>query len=464
MTDHTHRTSYTDRTDQLVLNAFVYPEGHHEAAWRHPATTPERLLDPEYFVDIAGTAERGRLDAIFFADSPAVTGNVGLRPGAGFEPLTLLSAIAARTEHIGLVATASTTYNDPYTLARAFASLDLISGGRAGWNIVTTAADVASANFGLTGHPSAEERYARATEFVEAVVALWDSFEEDALLVDPVAGRWADPSRVHPADYRGQYVSTKGPLNVPRSPQGHPVLVQAGSSNAGRALGGRFAEAIFTAHQRLEDAVDFATDIRARAVASGRSGSDVKILPGLSPFIAATQKEAKALEAGFTDLLNPAFNLPTLNGLFDLDFTEDNLDTVIPLSAVQSTGRTLDNNHSRSQVVAGIIERERPTVRQLLGRLAGARGHRVFTGTPVQVADTIEEWFRAGAADGFNIMPPYYPGGLEVFVDEVVPILQERGLFRTEYPGTTLRSSYGLHVPENRWTVQRAGRAGRVSA
>jgi FMN-dependent oxidoreductase (nitrilotriacetate monooxygenase family) len=460
----TDRTSYTDRTDQLVLNAFVYPEGHHEAAWRHPATTPERLLDPEYFVDIAGTAERGRLDAIFFADSPAVTGNVELRPGAGFEPLTLLSAIAARTEHIGLVATASTTYNDPYTLARAFASLDLISGGRAGWNIVTTAADVASANFGLTGHPSAEERYARATEFVEAVVALWDSFEEDALLVDPVAGRWADPSRVHPADYRGRYVSTKGPLNVPRSPQGHPVLVQAGSSNAGRDLGGRFAEAIFTAHQRLEDAVDFAADIRARAVAAGRSEKDVKILPGLSPFIAATQKEAKELEAGFTELINPAFNLPTLNGLFDLDFTEDDLDTVIPLSAVQATGQTLDNNHSRSQVVAGIIERERPTVRQLLGRLAGARGHRVFTGTPVQVADTIEEWFRAGAADGFNIMPPFYPGGLEVFVDEVVPILQERGLFRTEYPGTTLRSSYGLDVPENRWTVQRAGKAGRVSA
>jgi alkanesulfonate monooxygenase SsuD/methylene tetrahydromethanopterin reductase-like flavin-dependent oxidoreductase (luciferase family) len=251
---------------------------------------------------------------------------------------------------------------------------------------------------------------------------------------------------------------------VPRSPQGHPVLVQAGSSNAGRALGGRFAEAIFTAHQRLEDAVDFAADIRARAVAAGRSEKDVKILPGLSPFIAATQKEAKELEAGFTELINPAFNLPTLNGLFDLDFTEDDLDTVIPLSAVRATGQTLDNNHSRSQVVAGIIERERPTVRQLLGRLAGARGHRVFTGTPVQVADTIEDWFRAGAADGFNIMPPYYPGGLEVFVDEVVPILQERGLFRTEYPGTTLRSSYGLDVPENRWTVQRAGKAGRVPA
>ncbi|WP_297004155.1 LLM class flavin-dependent oxidoreductase [uncultured Corynebacterium sp.] len=454
-------------TDQLVLNAFVYPEGHHEAAWRHPSTTPERLFDPEYFIDIAETAERGLLDAIFFADSPAVTGDVELRPGAGFEPLTLLSAIAARTEHIGLVATASTTYNEPYNLARAFASLDLISGGRAGWNIVTTAAEVSSANFGLTGHPSAEERYARATEFVEAVLALWDSWEEDALVIDRDAGRFADPARVHPADYRGRSLATRGPLNVPRSPQGHPVLVQAGSSNAGRALGGRFAEAIFTAHQRLEDAVDFAGDIRARAAASGRSGADVRILPGLSPFIGATEKEARELEAEFTELINPAFTLPTLNGLFDLDFTEDDLDTVIPLSAVRATGRTLDNNHSRSQVVAGIIERERPTVRQLLGRLAGARGHRVFTGTPVQVADTIEEWFRAGAADGFNIMPPAYPTGLEVFVDEVVPILQERGLFRTEYPGTTLRGSYGLEVPENRWTARRDGTvegSARVSA
>jgi FMN-dependent oxidoreductase (nitrilotriacetate monooxygenase family) len=444
-------TTTTDR--QLVLNAVVYPEGHHEAAWRHPSTTPERLHDPEYFVEIARTAERGKLDAVFLADGPALNDRTEFRPAEGFEPLTLLAAIAARTSHVGLIATASTTYSEPYNLARQFASLDLISGGRAGWNIVTTNSDAASANFGLSGHPSPEQRYARATEFVDAVVALWDSFEDVAVIHDRVTGRYADPAKIHAADYTGRYVSTAGPLNVPRSPQGHPVLVQAGSSNAGRDLGGRVAEAIFTAHQTLADGQAFYRDIKARAVAAGRAGSDVLVLPGLSPFIGSTEKEARELEQEFTDLINPAYNLPTLNALFDYDFATLDLDEVIPLEVTRSAGDTLDNRRSRSQVVAGIIERERPTVRQLLARLGGARGHRVFAGTPRQVADTIEEWFRGGAADGFNIMPPAYPAGLDAFVDEVVPILQDQGLFRTEYPGTTLRESYGLARPENRWAT-----------
>ncbi|MEX5258499.1 LLM class flavin-dependent oxidoreductase [Kocuria arenosa] len=441
-------------TRQLTLNAFVMPAGHHEAAWRHPAAQPERLTDIGYYQQIARHAEAAKLDAIFFADFPALGPSPQHNVNAVFEPITALAAIAAVTERIGLIATASTTYYEPYNLARLFASLDLISGGRAGWNIVTTASAAAAANFGLDAHPNPEQRYARAHEFVEAAIALWNSWDEDALVLDGAAGIYADPGRIHTADYTGTHIRTRGPLNVPRSPQGRPVLVQAGASNQGRFFAARFAEAIFTAHQQLADAQAFYTDIKDQARRQGRDPAHVKILPGISPFIADTEEKARALEQEFNELIVPAHGLAQLQGTTGVDLSGLALDTPVPLEAFPDTGDVTDNRASRPQVIAGIVRRERPTVRQLLHRLAGARGHRVVAGTPEQIADTIQEWFTQGAADGFNVMPPYYPGGLEDFTTTVVPILQERGLFRTDYTGTTLREHLGLPRPAHRGADQ----------
>jgi FMN-dependent oxidoreductase (nitrilotriacetate monooxygenase family) len=440
-------------TRQLSLNAFIYPAGHHEAAWRHPSSAAERIYDACYYQEIARTAEAGTLDAVFFADGPALQGDVAHNAVGRLEPITLLTAIAAATERIGLIATASTTYYEPYNLARLFGSLDHISGGRAGWNIVTTANDAAAANFGLDAHPEHADRYARAREFVDAVVALWDSWEDDAVVLDRAAGIYADRSKIHEIGHAGRYVRVKGPFNQPRPPQGHPVLVQAGASNDGRAFAGQYAEAIFTAHQRLADAQAFYADIKDRVTRLGRRPEHVKILPGISPFIAGTEAGAHELEQEFNELTVPAYGLRQLERLTGASLGHVDLDGPVPAELFADAGDVTDNGRSRLQVVAGIVERERPTVRGLLHRLAGARGHRVFAGTPEQVADTIEEWFTMGAADGFNVMPPYYPGGLEVFVETVVPILRERGLFRTEYTGTTLRDHFGLPRPESRFAT-----------
>ncbi|WP_433756026.1 LLM class flavin-dependent oxidoreductase [Nocardia sp. CA-135398] len=438
-------------TRQLSLNAFIYPSGHHEAAWRHPQSRPDRIYDVAYYQEIGRTAEAAKLDAVFFADGPALRTNVKHNAAAGLEPITLLTAIATATTHLGLIATASTTYYEPYNLARLFSTLDHISGGRAGWNIVTTGTDLAAANFGLDKHPDHATRYARAREFVDAVVALWDSWEDDAILLDQEAGVYADPDKIHPIDFVGEYLSVRGPFNAPRTPQGHPVLVQAGASNDGRAFAGKYAEAIFTAHQRLEDAQAFYADIKAKAAEFGRAAEQIKILPGISPFIGDTEAAAKQLEREFNELTVPEYGLKQLEGIAGESLRHLPLDEPVPLELFSDAGDVTDNERSRRQVVAGIVQRERPTVRGLLHRLAGARGHRVFAGTPEQVADTIEEWFRNGAADGFNVMPPYYPGGLEVFAEQVVPILQRRGLFRTEYTGTTLRDHFGLPRPESRY-------------
>ncbi|MBF6221320.1 LLM class flavin-dependent oxidoreductase [Nocardia gipuzkoensis] len=441
---------------QLSLNAFIYPSGHHEAAWRHPWSSPERIYDVAYYQEIGRTAEAAKLDAVFFADGPALRTEVKHNAAAGLEPITLLTAIATATTHLGLIATASTTYYEPYNLARLFSTLDHISGGRAGWNIVTTGTDLAAANFGLDKHPDHAERYARAREFVDAVIALWNSWEDDAIVLDRASGVYADAEKIHRIDFEGEYLRVRGPFNAPRTPQGHPVLVQAGSSNDGRAFAGKYAEAIFTAHQRLSDAQAFYADIKGRARGFGRDPEHVKILPGISPFIADTEAAAKKLEREFNELTVPEYGLTQLESIVGISLRHLPLDEPIPVELFDAAGDVTDNGQSRLQVVAGIVQRERPTVRGLLHRLAGARGHRVFAGTPEQVADTIEEWFRGGAADGFNVMPPYYPGGLEIFAETVVPILQERGLFRTEYTGTTLRDHFGLPRPDSRFAQQPA--------
>ncbi|MGZ6831643.1 MAG: LLM class flavin-dependent oxidoreductase [Mycobacteriaceae bacterium] len=439
-------TRHPDR--HLRLNAFLHDTGHHEASWRHPESSAERIDDIAFYQEIARTAERAKLDAVFLADGPAWYGT-GYRPSHQFEPITLLTAIAGATSKIGLIATASTTYYEPYNLARLFASLDQISGGRAGWNIVTTFSQDASRNFGLEEVPSNEVRYGRAQEFVDVTTKLWDSWEDGAVIADRDSGNYLDTTKVHAIDHVGRHLKVKGPFNAPRSPQGRPVYIQAGSSNDGRAFAARNAEAIFTAHQTLGDAQAFYDDIKARARSFGRNPDHVLVLPGISPFIADTPKEAEELFEYFNSLTVPAFGLTQLEKFAGVSLHHLALDETVPTEVFGGAGNVLDNSRSRKQVVANIVERDQPTLRQLLHRLAGGRGHNVVHGTPVQIADIIEEWFNSGAADGFNVMPPLYPQLFEAFTTKVVPILQDRGLFRTDYTGTTLREHYRLPRPES---------------
>ncbi|OAH12552.1 LLM class flavin-dependent oxidoreductase [Streptomyces jeddahensis] len=439
---------------ELHLNLFVYPGGHHEAAWRHHASDPGQILDIGFYQDLARRAEAAAFDAVFFADGPALADNVRYASRFRLEPFTWLSAIAAATERIGLIATASTTYTEPYNLARLFASLDHLSRGRAGWNIVTTGAPQAARNFGLDAHPVHAERYDRAREFVDVVTRLWDSWEDEALVADQKTGLFADTDRIHAVDHSGPHLTVYGPLNIPRTPQGRPVYVQAGSSEDGRAFAGRYAEAVFTAHQTLGSAQDFYADIKARAATLGRDPSKVLVLPGISPFIGSTEAEARALYDEFNELTQPEYSLQQLHRILGVRLTEEQLDGPVPRELIETGGER--GNGSRFQVILDIIDREQPTVRGLLHRLAGARGHRVIAGTPEQVADQLQEWYEHGAADGFNIMPPWLPGGFDLFADHVVPILRERGLFRSSYTGTTLREHYGLARPDSQYASPRA--------
>lgn len=424
----------------LHLNAFIMGVGHHEAAWRHPRTDPAAVTDLQHYVRIAQTAERGKLDSLFLADGLSL-GKVEHNAVGGFEPLTLLSALAACTEHIGLIGTASTTYNAPYTLARAFASLDHLSGGRAGWNVVTSADAAAAHNFGSEPHAAHADRYARAQEFLDVVTALWDSWEPGAVVGDKTTGAYADRSRIHEVDHQGERFSVRGPLNIPRSPQGRPLVVQAGSSLAGKDLAARWAEAIFTAQQTLQEGQEFYRDLKTRVRSLGRNPDHVKVLPGICPILGGTEAEARALEAELQGLLVPTYGLNQLSQMLQVELTEGDLDKPLPaLPKVED----INGAKSRFALVADLAARDHLTVRQVIERLAGGRGHRVVVGTPEQVADALEQWFRGGAADGFNVMPPYLPGGLEDFVDHVVPELQRRDLFRTDYEAGTLRERYGL--------------------
>jgi FMN-dependent oxidoreductase (nitrilotriacetate monooxygenase family) len=433
----------------LHLNLFIYPGGHHEAAWRHPDSAPDRVLDIGYYQDLARAAEAAKLDAVFFADGPALADNIRYASRFRLEPFTWMSAIAAVTERIGLIGTASTTYSEPYNLARLFASLDHLSKGRAGWNIVTTGAPNAAQNFGLEEHPVHAERYARAEEFVEVVTKLWDSWEDEAFVADPASGVFADTDRIHAIDHVGPHFSVAGPLNTARSPQGRPVYVQAGSSEDGRAFAAHWAEAIFTAHQTLGSARAFYADVKSRAARLGRNPRQLKILPGISPVIGSTTREAEELHDRLNHLTQPAYSLDVLRRLTGADLSSYDLDDPFPREVVDSSGER--GASSRSQLVLDIVDREQPTIRQLMHRLAGARGHRVVVGTPEHVADEIQTWHEGGAADGFNVMPPWLTGGFEVFVEEVVPILRRRGLFRTEYTGSTLREHLGLDRPASQY-------------
>ncbi|MET9232200.1 LLM class flavin-dependent oxidoreductase [Lentzea sp. NPDC003310] len=435
---------------ELHLNAFLMGVGHHEAAWRHPRTDPRALDDVAHFQNLARIAERGTFDSVFLADGVQIWGDVRHTAAGRFEPLTLLTALAQVTDHIGLIATASTGFSEPYNLARLFSSLDHISGGRAGWNIVTTAQDRSAQNFNREVNTEHAERYRRADEFLDVVTALWDSWEDDALVVDQRTGVFADETKVHEIGHKGRFFSVRGPLNAVRSPQGHPLLVQAGSSEDGKAFAAAWAEAVFTAQQTHAEATAFYADLKRRAEALGRPADGLKVLPGIVPVLGGTEAEARALAAELDDLIIPTRAVRQLTELIGVDLTGHPLDERLPPLPPVSH---VNGAKSRFELVRDLAERERLTLRQLLGRLGGGRGHQVVAGTPEQIADHVELWFTTGAADGFNVMAPLLPSGLEDFVEHVVPLLRARGLFRTEYTGRTLREHYGLPRPVSRFTA-----------
>lgn len=431
-------------TRQLHLNAFLRNVGQHEAAWRLPETRVASVTDIDHYRNLASIAERGKLDAIFFADHPVLKDRAQDRPWDALDPFTLIAALSGITSRIGLVATASTTYNDPYGLARRFATLDHVSKGRAAWNAVTTANAAAAANFSLGHHPDPDARYERAAEFLEIVNALWDSWDDDAIVGDKEGGTFVDPDGIHRLDHHGKHFDVAGPLEVPRSPQGRPVVFQAGSSEPGKGLAARFAEAIFTAQPVIEDAQAFYSDIKTRVVNYGRDPEKVLILPGLSFFIGGTEEEAQRLQDTFEDLTLPTYGLAQLKRVTGIDYSQHALDDIV---RVPARGEVASDHKSRHDLVHRLTSAETITLRQLLRRLSAGRGHRIATGTADQIADTIVEWFENQAADGFNLIPPALPTSLETFVDQVVPILQSRGVFRTEYEGTTLREHLGLDRP-----------------
>ena len=438
---------------QLKLGAFLMSSGHHVAAWRHPDAPADGGLNFQHYRRLAETAERGKFDMIFFADGVAVRdrgkGTEAWSRSAvvHFEPLTLLSALSVVTERIGLTATVSTTYNEPFHLARKFASLDYLSGGRAGWNLVTSATEAEAKNFSREKHMEHTRRYERAKEFVDVVTKLWDSWEDDAFLRDKESGIYFNPDKLHVPNHKGENFSVRGPLNVARPLQGYPVIIQAGSSEDGQNLAAQTAEVVFTAQQTLAEAQAFYSGLKGRLAKYGRSPDHLKIMPGVFPVIGKTEQEAKDKYEQIQELIHPTVGLGLLSGLVGgVDLSGYPLDGPVPELPDTELAK------SRLKLVTDLARRENLTIRQLYLAIAGARGHRTIWGTPQQIADQLEEWFVNGGADGFNIMPPWLPGGLDEFVDLVIPELQRRGLFRTEYEGRTLRENLELPRPANQFS------------
>ena len=440
----------------MKLGLFFEGSGHHVAAWRDPDVDPSARQTLAQYIEIARTAERGKFDLLFTADTNATFGADDVETwthttqASRLEPITLLGALAAVTERIGLVATATTTYFEPFQVARFFASLDKISDGRAGWNLVTSLAIAEAYNFGRESHLRHTDRYARAREFAKVVLGLWDSWEDDAIVADKASGLYFDPAKLHFLNHKGKHFAVRGPLTVHRSPQGHPVIVQAGQSDDGRDLAGETAEITFTVQQDFEAARAFYADIKRRAATYGRHPDSIKVMPGVMPVLGKTRAEAADKYERLHALLSPELAIKDLSSHFGFDLSTYPLDGAVPEPApdVEQKGRV--------KVMVELARRENLTIRQLYKRVYGQRGHRVVIGTPSDVADALESWYRGGAADGFNVMPLTVPRALEDIVDLLIPELQRRGLFRTEYEGKTLRENLGLPIPPNRWAVERA--------
>lgn len=426
---------------QLHFNLFILACGHHQAAWRRPDSPVERLGDMDYYIELAQAAEAAKLDAIFFADGQ-FNFNVEQGPRWFIEPLSSLSALASATERIGLITTVSSTFYTPFLAARMLASIDHVSHGRVGANIVTSMYDVEARNYGYEQMPPHEARYERAQEFIEVMRALWDSWSDEALIIDR-QGQYADPGQIRSIHHQGKHFLVDGPLTVPRPPQGQPVLIQAGSSEPGRALAARYAEAIYAVAYDLPAAQAYYQDINRR-VQAVRPGFKPVIMPGLVTYVGSTHDEVQAKRRALDEYLPTEAALYQLGTYIGQDCSDWPLDEPLPElpSLEQFTGPK-----GRYMTILRIIEQEKPTLRQLLGRLAAGGGHCLMMGTPEEVADEIERWFIHEGADGFNLMPPALPSDFQDFAEQVIPILQQRRLFRREYAGQTLRSHFGLSRP-----------------
>jgi FMN-dependent oxidoreductase (nitrilotriacetate monooxygenase family) len=439
---------------QLHLGAFLMGVGHHASAWRLADSEPGNLTRPDYYKALAQTAERGKFDYLFFADRLALSDRYGdnldasvrYLTSARLDPVALLGLLAGATSHIGLAATASTTFNHPFTLARTFATLDHLSEGRIGWNIVTSTNDGEALNHSAEPILEHELRYRRAREFVELAIKLWDSWEDDPFIHDKARGEFAHPNRIHYLNHQGEFFNVRGPLNVPRSPQGRPVLIQAGSSDTGQDFAASVADVIFTAQPDLQKAKDFYQTVNSRLLAQGRAAGSLKIMPGVMPFVGKSKDEALARFAELEDNVHPLAGLALLSDSMNHDLS------VYPLDEPLPEVKDIRGNQSRFKLVQELSQREGLTLRQLGKRFGGSRSHRVLAGTASEIADDLEQWFSERACDGFNIMPPYLPHSLDAFVDGVVPELQRRGLFRKEYTGTTLREHLGLDRPSSSFT------------
>lgn len=434
---------------QLRLGAFMRPVSIHTAWWRYPGAYPDANFNFRHIARFAQTLERGKFDAFFMADHLALLNMPmdALKRSAtttSFDPLTLLPALAVVTERLGLIATASTTFNDPYHIARKFASLDHISNGRAGWNLVTTSNPDAALNFGLDEHVEHAERYRRGREFYDVVTGLWDSWADDAFIRNVETGVYFDPNRMHVLNHKGAHYKVRGPLNIARPVQGWPVIVQAGASDDGRQIAAETAEMVFAAGGQIADARAYYADVKGRARAYGRNPDHIKILPGALVVVGETSAEAQKKRDLLDSLVHPDSGIGSLSIALGVDARQFDLDG--PLPEIPETNQS----KSGRQRVIDRARRDNLTVRQL-AQIAGGYGGQSFTGTPKMIADQMEEWLLTDACDGFNVMFPYVPGGLDDFVDMVVPELQRRGLFRTEYEGTTLRENLGLPRPANQF-------------
>ena len=448
--------SQSQQKRMMRLGAFVHETGQHVAAWRHPQAHMQSGTNFAEMVETAQLAERGKFDLLFLADSAAVnlSGSADARGRMGkvvkFEPMTVLSALAAVTKNLGLVATSTTTFNEPYTLARQFASLDQISGGRAGWNLVTSNNEQDALNYSREAHLSHSDRYDRAIEFADVVNGLWDSWDDDAFIRDKEGGVFFDPAKMHVLNHKGKHFQVRGPLNVACSPQGRPVLVQAGASGTGRDVAARLAELVFTAATTFEQAKEFYADVRTRIPRFGRSQDQVKVMPGFYPVVAPTASEAQEKYDYLQSLIQKPVGISILEhtiGVHGLD--------KIPLDGPVPEMADTNGPLSRQRLLLEQARRDKLTFWELCLANAGPRGHALSIGTPTQVADEMEHWFKDGAADGFNVMPAWLPGSLKDFVDLVIPELQRRGLFRTEYEAMTLRENLGLPRPINRHHLAR---------